>query len=62
MAKLGIVEEEADETCFWIELLMDGQLMKPAWLEPLLREANEIVAIITASRKSLRTTKPATGR
>jgi four helix bundle protein len=52
VAKLGIVEEEADESAFWTELIIESGLMKQGLVEPLLREANELVAIITASRKS----------
>ena len=49
VAKLGIVEEEADETCFWLELLMEGGLMKQDEAMPLWQEAHELTAIITSS-------------
>jgi four helix bundle protein len=52
IAKLGIVEEEADESAFWMEIIIDGGLIRKELVEPLLHEANEIVAIMTASRKS----------
>lgn len=52
IAKLGIVEEEADESAFWMEIIIESGLMKKELVEPLLQEANEIVAIIVASRKS----------
>jgi len=52
IAKLGIVEEEADETALWLELIIEGDLMKRPLIQPLWDEANEIVAIITSSRKS----------
>ncbi len=52
IAKLGVVEEEADESAFWMELIIESGLMKKELVEPLLQEANELVAIITASRKS----------
>ena len=52
VAKLGIVEEEADESAFWMELIIESGLMKQGLVEPLLQEANELTAIITASRKS----------
>jgi len=52
IAKIGIVEEEADESAFWMELIIEGSLLPPAKLEPLLQEANEIVAIMAASRIS----------
>ena len=52
IAKLGIVEEEADEGAFWMELIIESDMMKKELVEPLLQEANELVAIMTASRKS----------
>ena len=52
IAKLGIVEEEADESAFWMELIIDGKLMDKKLVEPLLQETNELVAIMAASRKS----------
>jgi four helix bundle protein len=52
IAKLGIVEEEADETAYWFELIIEGGLLELRNVEPMLREANEIVAIMAASRKS----------
>jgi four helix bundle protein len=52
ISKLGTVEEEADESAFWLELIIEGGLLKPERVEGLLREANEIVAIMVASRKS----------
>ena len=53
-AKLGIVEEEADESAYWIEMLTDAGFVKPSLVEPLLREANEITAIIVSSIKTAR--------
>ena len=52
IAKLGTVEEEADESAYWMELIIEGELMKAHRVEPLLTEANEIVAIMVSSRKS----------
>ena len=52
VAKLGIVEEEADETAYWLELIVEGALIERKLVDPLLQEANEIVAIMAASRKS----------
>jgi four helix bundle protein len=48
---LGIVEEEADECAFWLELIIEGGLLKAARVGKLLQEANEITAIMVASRK-----------
>ncbi|MFA7236466.1 MAG: four helix bundle protein [Phycisphaeraceae bacterium] len=52
IAKLGVVEEEADETAFWLELIGDGGLMTERRIEPLLTEANELVAIVAATKKT----------
>lgn len=52
VAKLGIVEEEADESALWLELIIEGELMNRTLVEPLWNEANELVAIMTSSRKS----------
>ena len=52
IAKLGVVEEEADETAFWLELIIDLGLLTEARIHPVLTEAGELVAIMAASRKS----------
>ena len=52
IAKIGVVEEEADESCFWLELIIDSDLLTEERIHPLLSEANELVAIMAASRKS----------
>ena len=53
IAKIGVVEEEADETPFWLELIIDADLLKAKRIRPLLVEkADEIVAIMATSRKS----------
>jgi four helix bundle protein len=52
--KLKIVEEECDESIFWMELLIDNDLMKPARLKNLMQEGNEILAMIVASVKTAR--------
>jgi four helix bundle protein len=52
IAKLGIAEEEADETQFWLELIIESGLVKADLLLPWLQEARELTAIIAASRKS----------
>ena len=52
IARLGIVEEEADESAFWMELIIESGLLEKQLVEPLLQEANELVAIMVASRKS----------
>ena len=50
--KTSIVEEEADEGSFWLELIVDAGLMTAAQLQPLIKEAGEITAILVASRKT----------
>src|SRR6266446_2134213 len=50
--KTSIVEEEADESCFWLELLIDRGLLAARRVQPLLKEANELTAIFVASRKT----------
>ena len=52
VAKLGIVEEEADETAFWLELIIETTLLSPTKVKPLLTETSEIVAIMTSSKKT----------
>ena len=54
VAKLGIVEEEADESAYWIELLMEGDAVKPEALTDLHAEAGEIVAMVVASIRTAR--------
>ena len=54
MAKLGIAEEEADESVYWLEILLESSTFEPKLLSPLLREANEIVAMIVASIRTAR--------
>ena len=49
IAKVGIVEEEADETALWLELIIDDKLLPEKKVAPLLKEANEVTAIMAAS-------------
>ena len=51
---MGIVEEEADETIFWMELLVDSGTVDINVLRPLMAEANEIVAMTVVSIKTTR--------
>ncbi|MFA5318140.1 MAG: four helix bundle protein [Patescibacteria group bacterium] len=57
IAKLGIVIEEADESAFWLELIIESKLINKELIEPLLQETNEIVAIMVASVKSSKNKK-----
>jgi four helix bundle protein len=52
--KLGIVEEEADESLYWMELLIESDLISEARLSSLMLETNEIAAMTVASIKTLR--------
>jgi len=52
IAKIGVIEKEADESCFWLELIIDSGLLTEERIRPLLGEAGELVAIMAASRKS----------
>jgi len=49
IAKLGIVLEEADETVFWLELLVEGGIVRRERLDALLTEAQELTAIFVTS-------------
>lgn len=55
VSKLGIVEKEADETLFWLELIVESKLIRPERVNDLKKEANEILAIMAASRKTAKT-------
>lgn len=52
--KLGICEEEADETVYWLELLVESGKVTTDRIATLLLEANELTAIMSASRKTAR--------
>lgn len=52
--KLKIVEEECDESMYWMELLVDSGLMPVRRLEPLMAEGNELLAITVSALKTTR--------
>jgi len=54
IAKLGLVIEETDETVLWLELLVESGIMKPAKLQALLDEANQLLALFAASWHTLK--------
>ena len=60
--KMSIVEEEADETAFWIELLVDAGLLRPPLVAALLKEARELTAISVASIRTVRGPRKAGAR
>jgi len=59
VAKMGVVVEEADETVFWLELLIDAQILRPEQLANLVTEANELVAIFAASQRTAKSANSA---
>jgi four helix bundle protein len=54
LARLGIVEEEADESIYWLELLYESSIAPESRLHNLIQEMNEILAMVVASIKTLR--------
>ena len=54
ISKMGIVEEEADETIYWMELLIEAKLVQENDISHLLREANQILAMTVSSIKTVR--------
>jgi hypothetical protein len=62
IAKLGIVEEEADETLYWLEVLAESGLAQQSDVQPLQRETHQLLAMIVQSRKTLRSRLSAAAR
>jgi len=52
VAKMGIAEEEADESGYWMEMIIDAELLKSRLVQPLLAEANELTRVFAQSRIS----------
>jgi len=52
ISKMGTVVEEADETVFWLELLIETDVVEKKRVETLLGEANELLAIFAASQRT----------
>ena len=52
-SKLSIVVEEADESAFWLEILSDSEIVRAVEVSALLKEANEILAIVAKARKTV---------
>jgi len=57
ISKLATVEEEADETIYWMELLTEAGILKPERLQSLMKEAEELLAITVASINTARKRK-----
>jgi four helix bundle protein len=54
VSKITIVEEECDESLFWLELILESNLINKEILPDIIKEANELTAIFTASGKTAR--------
>jgi len=52
VAKMGTCEEEGDESAYWMEVIIEGELLKRNQVEPLLKEAEELTRIFAQSRIS----------
>ena len=57
ISKMGTVEEETDESLFWMELLIEAGIVESGKLESLMKEADEILAITVSSIKTARKKK-----
>jgi four helix bundle protein len=57
IAKLSIVLEEADESAFWLEFIIDENLLKENLIKPLLQEAEELTKIFASPRMTANTKK-----
>jgi four helix bundle protein len=53
-ARIGAVTEEADESGFWLEMLVDAEIVRAALLNDILQESRELTAIFTATLQSVR--------
>ncbi len=53
---MGVVVEEADETVFWLELLVDAQVIRREQITDLFIEASELLAIFAASQRTAKST------
>jgi len=58
ISKITVVEEEVDETLFWLELIHESGMIKYERLRTLLRDADELVAIFTSSGKTAKINNP----
>jgi four helix bundle protein len=57
VSKLSIVIEEIDESCFWLEFIIDEKLLKKGEVVPLLDEGKELRSIFVSSRKTIKNGK-----
>ena len=54
IAKMGIVEEEADESLFWLEMLKEMTIVESQQVEALIQEGREILAMVVSSIRTAR--------
>ena len=54
ISKIGVAVEEADETVFWLEILVETGIVPRGRMDQLLTEANELLAILAASQRTAR--------
>jgi four helix bundle protein len=59
ISKLSIAFEESDESLFWLEVIVDVDLISNEKMIPIIKEATELASILAASRKSAQTKKKA---
>jgi four helix bundle protein len=57
IAKMGIVEKEADETLFWLEVIEGVEILKIDSISSLMQECNEILSIVVSSINTARRRK-----
>ena len=57
VSKLSIVIEEVDESCFWLEFIIDEKLLNEKQVAPLLNEEEELTSIFISSRKTMKNSK-----
>jgi four helix bundle protein len=57
VSKLSIVIEEVDESCFWLDFIIDEKLLKDKQVVPLLSEGKELRSIFVSARKTIKNGK-----
>jgi four helix bundle protein len=57
IAKISIVIEECDESCFWMEFIIDEKLVKNELIKSLLDEGRQLTSILVSSRKTAKNRK-----
>jgi len=62
IAKMGIVEEELDESLYWMDLILEESLVSRRRLGPLMKEADELLSMTVASIKTARSNRPCQAR